>query len=162
MRNKPRWPLMKRRLYIILRYILIYTATLIIALPIIWIIVMSVKTKDQIFNTSFIPNPITFDHYWWVLTETPFLNSLKNSFILAAAVTLISVILGSLAAYSISNFRYTGRLLFSRLVLFSYLVPAILLIVPIYLTLSSLGLINKLSGLGIAHLAFILPFCLTL
>lgn len=162
MRRQITLPLIQRRLLEVSRRAILYAAAIIIVFPILWQVVVSFKPRDQITSPNLFPRPLILDHYQWVLNETPFLMHLKNSLILSFEVMVISVILGSLAAYGIARFLFTGRKLMSRLVFFAYLVPSILLLVPIYVTLNDLHLLNSLSALVVADTAFVLPFVLVL
>jgi multiple sugar transport system permease protein len=162
MRRSITWPLVQNRLLEALRYVVLYGSALIIVFPILWIASTSFKTREQVTEPNLLPNPITFDNYAWVLEESPFLLHLRNSVILAAEVMVVSVVLGSMAAYGLARFRFAGRRVISRLVFLAYLVPTILLVVPIYITLSDLNILNTQAALVVADTAFVLPFCLTL
>jgi multiple sugar transport system permease protein len=73
--------------------------------------------------------------------------------------TLITVIVSSLAAYSIVRYRYPGREWISRIILFKYLLPSAMLFVPLYVIVTALGLGNTQQGLILTYLTFTIPFC---
>ncbi len=156
------WPKTKRILTETLRYFIIYGATIAILFPIYWMFMSSVKSFGEVLEPTLWPREFTLEHFRWVLTERPFLSHLKNSLIVSVSVVIISIFISSLGAYSIAKFRYPGRTLLAQIVLFTYTVPTILLLIPIFIIIRNLGLLNKLPGLILADTAFILPFCLWL
>jgi ABC-type glycerol-3-phosphate transport system permease component len=74
-------------------------------------------------------------------------------------VTVLSVVISGLGAYGLARLRFRGNRLLGRLVLFAYVVPPVLLAVPMFVVLAKLGLVNSLVGLTLAHLTFAIPFC---
>jgi ABC-type glycerol-3-phosphate transport system permease component len=83
---------------------------------------------------------------------------MRNSLIVAGSVSVLTLILASTAAYSLSRFRYPGRKLVSQLILLVYLFPGILLIIPVFGMMTRLGLYNSLIAVIITHVLFTLPF----
>lgn len=149
----------------IVRVLALIIATLVVLFPIIWMLLTSFKTFEELFftnNPSFIPRKPTLVNYWTVLTTTTFLTNLLNSTLVAISTTISTVFLSLFGAYSLSKYRWPGRQTTSRLILFTYMVPAILLIIPIFLTIDRLGLINSLWSLVIIEIAFALPFSIWL
>lgn len=137
---------------------------LLIAFPLVWMIITSVKPQTELFRIppTWVPETITFEHYWRLLTETPFLIYFKNSVVLATTTTLFVVALGTLGAYSLVRFSYRGRETLALLVLFTYLLPSVVLIIPLYLMMVAIGLSNTLVSLILAHTTFALPYALWL
>lgn len=111
---------------------------------------------------SFLPRSVDLSNYQRVfsvgLITTFFANSLK----LALLSTFLTILIASLAAYSLSRFRYRGRDLIQRSVLLAYMFPGILLAVPLTLLYVQIGLINSHGGLLLAYVTFSLPFALWL
>ena len=97
-----------------------------------------------------------------LLTGTKFLTYFGNSVIVSVATTVLVIVVGVLGAYSLVRFSYPGRERLAQLVLFTYLLPSVVLIIPLYLMLVSLGLANTLFSLTIAYTTFALPFALWL
>jgi multiple sugar transport system permease protein len=81
-----------------------------------------------------------------------------NSFVIAAAVTLINLILGTLAAYTFARERFRGRDAVYTFILGSRLLPPIAVAIPIYMIMNNLGLLDTKFGLVLLHSAFTLPF----
>lgn len=141
-----------------------WTLVLLIAFPLVWMIITSVKPQTELFRIppTWVPETITFEHYWRLLTETPFLIYFKNSVVLATTTTVFVVALGTLGAYSLVRFSYRGRETLALLVLFTYLLPSVVLIIPLYLMMVAIGLSNTLVSLILAHTTFALPYALWL
>jgi multiple sugar transport system permease protein len=144
--------------------VIAWTIVLAVVFPLIWMIVTSVKPQSELFSIppTLAPETITFEHYVRLLTETPFLQYFRNSMILAVTTTLVVVTLGTLGAYSLVRFKYRGRETLATLVLFTYLMPSVVLIIPLYLMMVKLGLANTLTSLVIAYTTFALPYALWL
>jgi multiple sugar transport system permease protein len=141
-----------------------WTIVLAVIFPLIWMIVTSVKPQSELFSIppTLMPETMTFEHYQRLLTDTPFLQYFRNSMILAVTTTVVVVALGTLGAYSLVRFKYRGRATLATLVLFTYLMPSVVLVIPLYLMMAKLGLANTLASLVIAYTTFALPYALWL
>lgn len=137
---------------------------LVISFPLIWMILTSLKPQSELFKIppSILPLSITFEHYVTLLTQTPFLRYFGNSIVLAAATTALVTVVGTLGAYSLVRFSYRGRETLAAMVLFTYLLPSVVLIIPLYLLMVNIGLSNSLMSLIIAYTTFALPYALWL
>lgn len=144
--------------------LLAWTLVLIIAFPLVWMVVTSLKPQDELFRIppSILPEHVTFEHYWKLLDGTPFLHYFANSMILASATTVLVIVVGTLGAYSLVRFSYRGRERLAAAVLFTYLLPSVVLIIPLYLMMVKIGLTNTLGSLVIAYTTFSLPYALWL
>jgi multiple sugar transport system permease protein len=137
---------------------------LLIAFPLLWMILTSLKPQSELFliPPNFFPSEVTFEHYRRLLVETPFLSYMKNSMWLAGATTVFVIIIATLGAHSLVRFSYAGRERLARLILFTYLLPSVVLIIPLYLVMVKMGLANTLASLVIAYTTFALPYALWL
>ena len=137
---------------------------LLVAFPLVWMILTSLKPQTELFRIppTWLPDTVTFEHYWRLLTETPFLVYFRNSVVLATSTTVFVVVLGAIGAYSLVRFAYRGRETLATLVLFTYLLPSVVLIIPLYLMMVELRLSNTLASLVFAHTTFALPYALWL
>lgn len=93
-----------------------------------------------------------------LLGETEFLRWLANSLVVALAVTVVGVFLSATAGYAISRFRFFGRLAVLGSLLTTQIFPATMLLLPIFLILVQLKLINTFLGLILVYLVTVLPF----
>lgn len=141
-----------------------WTLVLAIAFPLLWMILTSIKPQSELFviPPALLPQEITFEHYRRLLTETPFLTYMRNSTILAASTTILVIVIATLGAHSLTRFAYPGRETLARLVLFTYLLPSVVLIIPLYFLMVSAGLGNTIASLVIAYTTFALPYALWL
>lgn len=157
-------PLFKRagqqRMSMALRLAILLPFMVFVLFPFFWVVVTSFKSTPQIFERTsiFWPSPATLDQYISLLWDTPFLTWLFNSAFVATVSTIVSVSLASLAAYALSRLKFTGAGLLTSFLLITYLLPGTLLFIPLYQTLSNLGLINTYGALIITYPTFLLPF----
>lgn len=129
--------------------------------PILQIVTISLRPGDQLYSTSLalIPEHASLDAYRIMLTQKPFLRWMLNSFLVSLAVTVFGVTLASTAAYAFSRFRFKGWRAGMYSFLLTQMFPATMTMLPLYVMLQKLGLINTYFGLVIAYTATALPFC---
>ncbi len=127
--------------------------------PIAWVGYLSIAPPDALgqFPPRF--TNLGVSSYAFVLLETPFMRYLRNSLIAGLASASTSVLLGFLAAYSFSRFRFRGAMALMFLVLFLYAVPTIAMILGFFVVFDRLNLIDTVLGLSIAHVLLSLPLC---
>ncbi|HWA18418.1 MAG TPA: ABC transporter permease subunit [Devosia sp.] len=150
----------QERMGIGLRLLILVPFMIFVVFPFYWVIVTSFKTTPQIFErrSIFWPDPPTLEQYRSLITESPFLIWLKNSVLVAAGSTAISVVFAALAAYALTRLKFLGAGLLTTLILITYLLPGTLLFIPLYETLSNLGLINSYGSLLTTYPTFLMPF----
>lgn len=144
----------------ILRIIIWIFAILVALLPVIWM--FSISLIPQAATMKFPPNfsNITFNNYKAVFVEPFFMGfpqAILNSIIVSFSSTLIVIILGLLAAYGFSKFNFPFKRGLFMGVLIGRMFPLVSLLIPIYLVLNQLKLINTKTGLIIAHVVIFLP-----
>lgn len=150
--------------------ILIYTSAILVVIatifPLFWLFISSISTQSELLSkpVHWIPQNPTFYRYEEILTATGtgaaavFRKAMLNSSIVAASVTIICVGIGSLAAYSFSRMRFAKHESFMYLMLFSYMLPSIMIVVPLYIIMRDLKLLDTLGGLIAIYSALIMPF----
>lgn len=128
--------------------------------PIYWMIATSFKLDAEMYtiNPTFFPIKPTLRNFTLLFKNQPFATQLWNSFFISGFVTMLSVAFGALAAYSLTRLRYPGRDVISGAVFFVYLVPASLLVIPMYILIDYLDLVDTYSSLILAYLTFTVPF----
>lgn len=133
---------------------------IIILFPLYWMLVTAFDPPGLGYNTqpNLWPSKITLAAFIQLFTDYDFATWMVNTLGVATMSTLLAVIIGTLAAYSLSRLRYPGRDLLSGLFFLVYLFPATLLFVPIFVILSNLGLKNSYFGLAAVYLTFTVPF----
>ncbi|HYE96130.1 MAG TPA: sugar ABC transporter permease [Rubricoccaceae bacterium] len=142
-------------------YAVLAVFALIAVYPISVILTISLRPGDQLLTRSLAPIPAgaTLENYRVLLTETLFLRWLGNSVLVSLVVTLTGVALASMAGYGLSRFRFAGRGAALSGLLVTQMFPATMLLLPLYLMLIKLGLLNSYVGLVVIYTATALPFC---
>lgn len=135
--------------------------------PVVWMFLTSVMYPKDLISLplKLIPREITFERYASVFSDTNtsdpayvFRMALKNSVIVAACVTLLSLAIGTLAAYAFARLRFRGRGGWMMLVLFTYMLPPVALVIPLYRIFNKLGMLDSRASLVVLYLSFIIPF----
>lgn len=140
-------------------------ACLVVLAPFAWIVVNSLKTQVDIYTGTWAFTP-TLDNYQRVLysRRSDFLLNAENSVVVATASTMLVIVIGTLAAYSLSRFRFARWFsgLFLGWALIFHMIPPITLVGPWYLTFQEWGLYNTLTGLTLTHITINLPMTIWL
>lgn len=141
---------------------LIIIVTGFILSPIYWMVRIAFTPEFQIFVVppkSILETATTRAFELLFTKRAYFFIYYLNSIIVSSATTVVCLVSGLLAAYSFSRFRYIGRNLFMQTLLSSQMFPWALLLIPLFISFSKLGLINTYTGLVIAHATFAFPLC---
>ena len=177
----------RRRLHATLVYGLLALVTLATCFPLVWAALTSIRPTDEILTTRLLPSRATGDHYAALLsgrrlyfeaaratgTETTayrpssvpaqhFLAWFANSVLVSVTTTMVSVAVSTLAAYSLTRFRFRGQAVVPYLSLLGYMVPSIIYVFPLFLLIVRLGLADRLPSLVLGYLSITLPFCMWL
>lgn len=141
-----------------------WTIVAMVAFPLFWMIITSLKPANELFSIppTILPKAPTFEHYVKLLIDTPFPIYFRNSVLLAIGTTVAVVVVATLGAHSLVRFTYRGRRFLAQAVLFTYLLPSVVLIIPLYMLMVWLGIANSLFSLMLAYTSFALPFALWL
>lgn len=145
-------------------YGILVLLTIIIGFPLYWMVSSSLKPGPELFTSppNLIPKSLTLEWYREVILRSQAPQLFINSFVVATATMIINLVIAIPGAYSLTRFKYLGRDLFFFSTLSSYVFPAILLLVPLFLILSSLHLIDTLGGIILSHTIITVPFSLWL
>ncbi len=135
--------------------------------PVLWMFMSSIMRPVDLTAKplKLIPETVTFERFQQVFASENssdpayvFRIALINSFIIAAAVTLLSLVVGSLSAYSFAHVRFRGKGKLMLMILFTYMLPPAALIIPLYRIYNQLGWLDRKGPLVILYLSFIVPF----
>jgi arabinogalactan oligomer / maltooligosaccharide transport system permease protein len=158
--KKPRLPTM------IATYAALSVATAVVLYPVLVVLKKAFEPGRQFaLSASPMPRAVTLDHFRDLFGargghgELMFLHHAWNSLIAAAATTLVGVVLSCTAAYGLSRFRFPGRRAGLTAFLVVQMFPATLLIMPLYVLLDRLGLLNSMLGLVLVYATTAIPFC---
>lgn len=132
---------------------------LVLLFPFYWLVASSLKPPEDLLSIppTFVPRRLSLHFYQQLLSQLHLAVFFQNSAVLSVLTALITVALGSLWAYGILAYQFPGRLASTRLILFIYMFPPILVVIPLYIVLTRVGLINTHLGLLLTYLAFNLP-----
>ncbi len=156
--------LLQRILLISLTLLLLF----LIYAPILWLFISSISTRAELLAVPphWIPTQVTFANYANILFGGPdappaareFLYAMGNSLVVASAVTLISLVVGTMAAYAFARIRFPGTNVLLVAVLGTRMLPGLSIVIPLYIIASARGLLDTRTVLVLLYLSFTLPF----
>tara|TARA_B100000767_G_scaffold268998_1_gene290177 strand:- start:566 stop:1420 length:855 start_codon:yes stop_codon:yes gene_type:complete len=144
----------------IIIYFALGVCVIILAFPIFWMLSVSLKSSVETFSLppKLIPSSINFDGYTKILNNDQYTRFLFNSYFLGVVVTVLSVIIGTLAAYGFSRYRFFGDRAAKLFVITTQMVPTITLLIPLFGVIVWLRLYDTMWGLILTYLTFSLPY----
>ena len=141
--------------YLVLAVIFVY-----IVFPFYWAFRSSITPDGELFVTPvhYWPQNPTLAHYQDVFSNGDFIVALRNSAIVAASTTVLSLVIGTVGAYALGRFKFRGRLPIMYLILSMTMFPSIAILGSLFDLIRRFGLYNQLPALIITYLIFTLPF----
>jgi ABC-type sugar transport system, permease component len=129
--------------------------------PFLWVINCSFKTTTQILNSSFALSlkPI-FANYQNAFEKQNILRSYMNSLIISGSVTLIVMLFSTMAAFAMTRYEFRGKKIARMLIICSLMFPAFSTIIPVFMMIAKMGLINKPLGVIFPQVAGNLSFAI--
>lgn len=125
--------------------------TLILALmtvfPLFWMISTAFKEPADVFSMSLVPEAPTLKNFVYVFTEVNFLRYLFNTLVVSASVTLIALLFHSMSGYALARLRFPGREVIFLTMFSTFLVSLPVIIVPLFILVRTLGMLNSYAGL---------------
>ncbi len=133
---------------------------LVMAFPIYWMILTTVKSNQDLLtqNPTFWPSHFNFASYHTVFNDPDFLNSMKNTAIITVGSVVAGLAVGFLAAVAVARFRFRGRNPFIVAILIVQMVPLLSIAIPLYIVLNKAGLYDQYLGVIVAYLVFTIPY----
>lgn len=146
----------------IMLYLLVLAAISVVGFPLLWMVLCSFKTSGELYAlpSTFLPHQWTLQNYHDLFVQTNFPIYFMNSLIVAGGTTLLSLFVGGLGAYSLARFNFFGIAAFARIALLCYMLPEVLIVLPLYIYVVKFGLADTLVSLIVANTAFTLPLTL--
>ncbi len=133
--------------------------SIIVCAPLLWVLMSSFKTTDQIFASPFsLPSGWNFDNYISAWTTASIGTYFFNTVFVVASALVIVMVLGAMCSYVLARYQFKGSRFIYYLMLAGLAFPIFLAVVPLFLVLKDFGLLNTLPGLIITYVAFALPF----
>jgi arabinogalactan oligomer/maltooligosaccharide transport system permease protein len=149
------------KLITILRHLVLLLFVAISVYPALNVLSISLRPDNRLRSTdlAIIPDDWTLQSYKQLFTDQPFLKWLGNSMIVATGVTLTGVVLAAIGGYAFSRFRFVGRNATMLAILTTQMFPATMLLLPLYIVIAKLELIDTYIGLMVFYVSTALPFC---
>lgn len=126
--------------------------------PVYWMIMSSFDKKASSGGGNLLPREFTWDNFAFVLTDGGFDVFLRNSAIVALVTVLASAVIALLASVAVTRFRFTLRTSMLLMILVVQMVPLEALVIPLFIQVKNLGLLNSILGLMVVYVALSLPF----
>jgi arabinogalactan oligomer/maltooligosaccharide transport system permease protein len=142
-------------------YLFLIIFTTLTVYPVLNVISISLRPADKLLSTSLsiIPDGASLNSYISLFTQTPFLRWLFNSTFVSVVVMITGVTLASTAGYALSRFKFFGKKAVMIGILITQMFPATMLLLPLYIMLIKLKLLNSYLGVIIVYTSTALPFC---
>jgi multiple sugar transport system permease protein len=148
---------MKKRTASILLHAALILLAVVSLIPILWMISASFMKPGEASSVPlrFLPAAPTLEHYRALMERMHIVRYFINSFVIASAVTLVSLLFNAMAGYAFAKFRFPGRDKLFRLLLSGLVIPAQVTMLPLFLMLKTMGVVNTYMGAIIPGLASI-------
>lgn len=143
----------------LLHILLVLALTVFGGFPIYWMATTALSLNSELYNSGQVPWPQLANLPAMIgeLSQLPLMRWLMNTSIVAVGTTVLSLVLGALAGYSLSRFKFHGKSILGFLMFMTQVVPEALILVPLYAMFITFGLLNSLFGLVLANVGFSLP-----
>lgn len=115
--------------------------------PVLWMLSSALKPRDQVTDGKLIPDDVTLQNFVYVFTEVPFVRYLWNSFFISAVITVVALLLHSMAAYALARLRFPGRETLFMMIFSTLLITAPVVLIPLFLVARELGMLDTYAGL---------------
>ncbi len=128
--------------------------------PYLWTFLTSIKTEKELYTIvlHYIPKQPTLENYITLFKKTNFFRSMVNSFLVAGATSIISLLVSILAAYAFARFNFKGKTFFMVSFLLINMFPPVLLLTPLFTIMQKIDLLYTPYSLIIAYSTFTIPF----
>lgn len=144
---------------IVVRFGGLLAFALFVSIPLYTMVLTALKTDREIYEDfTYFPRAPSLIQFQRVILDEGLLLNIRNSLIVSTLSTVLSVLMSTLAAYSVVRLRYRGSVWVARLILFKYLLPTSLLYIPLFIIITNLNLGNTLQSLVLTYLTFSIPF----
>jgi ABC-type glycerol-3-phosphate transport system permease component len=143
-------------------YLVLILLAVMTVFPLAWLLSTSVKQPQDVFSGSFLPTTINLGTYSQVWTDMDFLRHFVNSMVVTALTIAIVVVVATVAGYAFARFEFRGRDVIFYIFLASMIIPGQVVLIPMFLFLKQISLLNTLPGLSVSYLGGSLPFAIFL
>ena len=119
--------------------------------PLFWMISIAFKPAAEVFRPNILPVAPTGGNFLYVLTEVPFLKYLGNTFFVSSVITVVALFFHTMAGYALARLRFPGRETIFILIFSTFLVSLPVIIVPLFVLVRAMGMLNTLSLIHISE-----------
>jgi len=142
----------------LVRFLVLAISCIVIVFPVYWMIVASFRSPETVYSDVWlIPQDPSIQNYQLINNFINYNAQYVNSIIVATSVMVVTMFISTFVAYAIARFRFRGRGLLTVALLFSYMFPPLLTLIPLYVIFVHMGIVGSLLSLVIAELAITLP-----
>jgi multiple sugar transport system permease protein len=143
----------------VVTYVVMIGLALVCVFPIIWTFLTSVKVETDIVTREmvYLPTRLTFESYVKLWYQSSYPTLVLNSLVVTTLTVLICLATGTIASYAFSRFQFRGRTQLMLAYLVVRMFPAVLMIIPLFVVMRQVGLLDKTAGLAVAYTSFLLP-----
>ncbi len=140
--------------------LLIVILIIMVGFPLAWMALSSFKPGVELFTIppKILPGDWSLEWYFQAFSNENVIHYFLNSLLIASVVMVVDMLIGTLTAYSLTRFKFKGRKVILISVLAAYCVPPIMLMLPLYKIVNTIGLSGSHIGVIVAHLTVTLPF----
>jgi len=140
-------------------YFIIVVYLFITLAPLLWVLSTSFKPNQEAisFPPKFLPDKPTWKNYLFVLTDPKLSLSLLNSLLVSVGSTILSVTVSALAGFAFARYDFRGKNLIMSVILGLFMIPVVINIIPLYIMLANIGLLNSLGALVMTFQILIIP-----
>jgi ABC-type glycerol-3-phosphate transport system permease component len=143
-------------------YVVLILLALVTIFPLVWMLSTSIKEQQDVFSGSLLPATLNFSTYPQVWTDMDFPSHFLNSLFVTTMTVAIVVAASTLAGYAFARFDFPGRDLIFYAFLAALIIPGQVILIPMFIFLKQIGLLNTLPGLSGSYLGGSLPFAIFL
>lgn len=157
-----RRPKLAQTLGNVLLYGTVAAVALVTIFPIYWMLVSTFQPNKYTlrFPPPLFPVEITFNQFAELFNNYPVATWIRNSFLIAVMAMLVCTALSVLGAFAFSSLRWRGRSTFGLFLLVTQMLPEVLIVIPLYVLLRQLGLLDSLPVVSLIDASFALPICI--
>ncbi|MGD9532905.1 MAG: carbohydrate ABC transporter permease [Candidatus Nitrosocosmicus sp.] len=140
-------------------YIVLFVFIGLTMFPLIWVFTTSLKPNDESmsFPPKLIPEKVTLENYFFVMTNSTIVKSLYNSLIVSIGSMILNVSICALAGYALARFEFRAKSILLYVILALFTIPIIVNIIPLYSILANLNMLNSLLSLILTFQILIIP-----
>lgn len=137
----------RRRMSRLVSLVLLILFSIVFAIPFLWMILTSLKSLEEVYQRTVLPQSLHFENYLLALTQIPFLQYTWNTIVITVLCVLGTVVSSSMVAYSMSKVKWKGKKYLFPIIVGTMMIPYQVTLIPLYMIWNKLGLIGTIAPL---------------